>query len=129
MNTFNDEYAMTIDGRLVSASNTFEAFNPATKETIATVPDASKDQLDEAVASARKAFATWSATDLAQRQAAVAAIGKIIEDNAEALMALLTKEQGKPRAGAEWEVLNSAAWCAAGRYRAHRWSPHRKARC
>jgi acyl-CoA reductase-like NAD-dependent aldehyde dehydrogenase len=27
-------------------------------------------------------------------------------------MALLTREQGKPRAGAEWEILGSAAWCA-----------------
>ena len=26
-------------------------------------------------------------------------------------MALLTRERGKPRAGAEWEVLGSALWC------------------
>ena len=50
MTNFNDEYVMTIDGKSVSASNTFEAYNPATKEIIANVPDASKEQLDEAVA-------------------------------------------------------------------------------
>ena len=26
-------------------------------------------------------------------------------------MRLLTKEQGKPRAGAEWEILGSIIWC------------------
>ena len=112
MTNFNDEYVMTIDGKSVSASNTFEAYNPATKEIIANVPDASKEQLDEAVASARNVFHTWSTTPLAERQAAVAAIGQAIADNAEEFLALLTKEQGKPRAGAEWEILGSAAWCA-----------------
>src|SRR4029079_15571315 len=30
--------------------------------------------------------------------------------HAQAFMALLTKEQGKPRAGAEWEIVGSAIW-------------------
>ena len=111
MTNFNDHYMMTIDGKSVEADSTFEAYNPATKETIANVPDASKEQLDKAVACARNAFKTWSTTPLAERQAAVAAIGQAIEDNAENFMALLTKEQGKPRAGAEWEIFGSAAWC------------------
>lgn len=50
------------------------------------------EQLDEAVASERKAFTAWSTTLLAERQAAVAAICQIIADNAEELIALLTKE-------------------------------------
>ncbi len=112
MINFDDNYMMTIDGKSVDAGSSFEAYNPATKATIATVPDASREQLDDAVAAARDAFATWSTTPLAERQAAVAAIGKKISDNAEELMALLTREQGKPRAGAEWEILGSAAWCA-----------------
>ena len=109
MTNFNDQYVMTIDGKSVAADSTFEAYNPATKETIANVPDASKEQLDEAVASARHAFQTWSTAPLAERQAAVAAIGQAIADNAEEFMALLTKEQGKPRAGAEWEILGSVS--------------------
>ena len=111
MTNFNDHYMMTIDGKSVEADSTFEAYNPATKEKIANVPDASKEQLDNAVASARNAFKTWSTTPLAERQAAVAAIGQAIENHAEEFMALLTKEQGKPRAGTEWEILGSAAWC------------------
>jgi acyl-CoA reductase-like NAD-dependent aldehyde dehydrogenase len=112
MTDFNDQYLMTIDGKSVAANRQLEAFNPATKEVIASFPDASQEQLDEAVASARKAFRTWSGAPLADRQHAVATIGEAIAENAEDLMALLTREQGKPRAGAEWEILGSAAWCA-----------------
>ena len=112
MTNFNDDYLMTIDGQSVGADKTFEAYNPATKDVIAQVPDASKEQLDEAVATARKAFESWSQKPLAERQAAVAAIGEAIAANAEDLMALLTKEQGKARMGAEWEILGSADWCA-----------------
>ncbi len=108
---FDDGYEMTIDGRAVAAAAHFEAFNPATEEVIAQVPDASRAQLDEAVAAARKAFPGWSATPLAERQKAVARIGDAIEANAEAFMRLLTREQGKARKGAEWEIGGSVVWC------------------
>ena len=65
MTNFNDHYMMTIDGKSVEADSTFEAYNPATKEIIANVPDASKEQLHNAIASARNAFKTWSTTTLA----------------------------------------------------------------
>lgn len=107
---FNRDYTMTINGQAAVASGTFDVFNPATRALIAKVPDASKAQLDEAVAAARSAFAGWSATPLAQRQKALVAIAEAIEQNAEELMSLLTREQGKPRAGAEWEIVGSAIW-------------------
>jgi acyl-CoA reductase-like NAD-dependent aldehyde dehydrogenase len=112
MTDFNDQYTMTIAGKSVGADGQLEAFNPATKEVIASFPDASRQQLDEAVRSARKAFQVWSGAPLSERQHAVAAIGQVIAENAEDLMTLLTREQGKPRAGAEWEILGSADWCA-----------------
>ena len=112
MTDFNDQYTMTIAGKSVGADGQLEAFNPATKEVIASFPDASRQQLDEAVRSARKAFPVWSGAPLSERQHAVAAIGQVIAENAEDLMTLLTREQGKPRAGAEWEILGSADWCA-----------------
>jgi acyl-CoA reductase-like NAD-dependent aldehyde dehydrogenase len=65
------------------------------------------------VQSARRAFTTWSQTPLIERQAAVKAIGEALEREAEGFMALLTREQGKPRGGAEWEVLGSVAWLKA----------------
>ncbi len=112
MTDFNDQFLMTIGGKPVDTDSRIEAFNPATKEVIASFPDARREQLDEAIRSAREAFQTWSVAPLSERQHAVAAIGQTITDNAEDLMALLTREQGKPRAGAEWEIFGSADWCA-----------------
>ncbi|MGB0620068.1 MAG: aldehyde dehydrogenase family protein [Myxococcota bacterium] len=112
MTIFNDEFLMTIGGKPMTTDSQLEAFNPATKEVIASFPDARREQLDDAVLSAREAYQTWSIAPLSERQQAVAAIGQAITDHAEELMALLTREQGKPRAGAEWEIFGSADWCA-----------------
>jgi acyl-CoA reductase-like NAD-dependent aldehyde dehydrogenase len=105
------DYKMTIDGRLVNGMKTFAAFNPATKQEIAQVPDATREQLDDAVAAARRAFAQWRATPAEQRRTALIRIADLIETHAEEFMALLTREQGKPRAGAAWEIGGSALWC------------------
>lgn len=108
---FNADYTMTIDGKRAVSAAHFPAFNPATEEEIASVPDASRAQLDEAVDAAKRAFPAWSALPAAERQKLVAKIGDVIDANAEQFMSLLTKEQGKARAGAEWEIGGSAIWC------------------
>lgn len=107
---FNHDYTMTINGQAATSPEAFDVFNPATRAVIASVPDASKAQLDEAVAAARKAFPAWSVTPMAQRQKALVALADAIDQNAEEFMRLLTREQGKPRAGAEWEIGGSAIW-------------------
>ena len=107
---FDSDYSMTINGDGARAPTTFPAYNPATRGVIAQVPDATRPQLDEAVRSARQAFLSWRTSTQAQRSAALNAIADVLEENATAFMALLTKEQGKPRAGAEWEVLGSVYW-------------------
>jgi acyl-CoA reductase-like NAD-dependent aldehyde dehydrogenase len=111
MTDFNSEYSMTIGGKAATSSATVPAYNPATRQVIAQVPDATKAQLDTAVSEAQKAFRTWSKTSTSERAKALNGLAAVIEQNAEAFMALLTKEQGKPRAGAEWEVMGSAIWC------------------
>ena len=50
------DYRMLIGGKLVGSTQTLPAFNPATRAEIARVPDATKEQLDEAVAAAAQAF-------------------------------------------------------------------------
>ncbi len=110
MTDFNSDYQMTIGGELVGAPNTFAAYNPATRSEIAQVPDANEAQLDAAVAAARKAFLSWRNSSQEERKAALNAIADVIESNADAFMNLLTKEQGKPRAGAEWEIMGSVYW-------------------
>jgi acyl-CoA reductase-like NAD-dependent aldehyde dehydrogenase len=113
MQNFDSDYRMLIDGRLVTAATTFEVYNPATEEVIANAPEAGRDQLEDAVAAAHRAFPAWRDTPLAERQRTVAAIGAVLDAHSEDLMRLLTREQGKPRAGAEWEIGGSSAWCHA----------------
>jgi acyl-CoA reductase-like NAD-dependent aldehyde dehydrogenase len=108
---FLTDYTMTIDGQAATSPSRLKAFNPATEEPIAEVPEASRAQLDDAVAAARRAFPAWAARPEAERQAFVTKIGDAIQANAEAFMHLLTLEQGKARAGAEWEVGGSVIWC------------------
>ena len=108
---FDRDYTMTINGASAISAATVTAYNPATEEEIARVPDADRGQLDTAVAAAKAAFPAWSALDADRRAEYVTAIAERIEANSEAFMHLLTREQGKARAGAEWEIGGSAIWC------------------
>ncbi|QEH81858.1 aldehyde dehydrogenase family protein [Sphingomonas sp. C8-2] len=108
---FDADYAMTIDGLSAETGLTFHAINPATEAVIAEVPEATAEQLDHAIAAARRAFPAWSATPIERRQQLISRIGDRIETHAEEFMRLLTREQGKARAGAEWEIGGSIIWC------------------
>ena len=109
----NTDFVMSINGEAVTTEQTQPVFNPATRSVFAQVPDASKEQLDQTVDAAHRALKIWSATPADERQAALEAYANLIESHAEELMSLLTAEQGKPRAGSEWEVLGSVAWLRA----------------
>lgn len=104
-------YTMTIDGRPVGSTVTFDTYNPATEEVIASVPDADREHLEAAVKAAQRVFPEWSSWSIAERQTLVARIGDVIEAHAEDFQRLLTLEQGKARKGAEWEIGGSIIWC------------------
>jgi len=108
---FNSDYTMTIDGKAVTSNETISVINPATEDVIGQAPSASKEQLDEAVASCKAAFPAWAARSLEDRRTYLHAIADIIQANMEELMRLLTREQGKPRGGAEWEMGGCVIWC------------------
>src|SRR4051812_3055447 len=90
--------------RAGSAQQEIEVLNPATEETVASVPAASPDDVDLAVATARRAFAGWSRTDTEQRAGILARAAELIHEHAKALAQTLTAEQGKPVAEAIGEV-------------------------
>ena len=90
--------------RAASAHEEIEVVNPATEETVASVPAGSADDVDLAVATAKRAFADWSATDVEARASILAKAADLIHENAKALAQTLTSEQGKPVAEAIGEV-------------------------
>jgi len=108
---FDADYSMTIAGKAVFATETLPVINPATEEVIAQAPAATREQLDEAVAAAKAAFPAWASRPITERKAYLLAIGDAIESHKEDLMRLLTREQGKPRAGADWEMTGCIIWC------------------
>lgn len=109
------EYALIIDAKKVATADTFTVTNPSTSQVIAEAPDASLDDLNSAVASAKKAFTTWSQVSDAQRAQACRDIAAKISEHSEELAELLTKEQGKPLngLGSRWELGGAQAWAAA----------------
>ena len=107
-----ERFTATINGRAAPALSTFEVVNPATEEVVAYAPDASAEQLDEAVASARAAAPLWAATSLEERRRLVTSIGDTINEHLEALALLLTQEQGKPVEKSRAELQRAAGWCA-----------------
>ena len=113
MMQFDTNYVMTINGEAVVTKNTQPVYNPATRAVFAEVPDASKELLDDTVRAARQALEPWRNTPISQRQSAMEGFADLLEAHSEELMTLLTREQGKPRAGAEFEVLGSVAWIRA----------------
>lgn len=109
------DYSMLINGKSVGAENSIEVLNPATEAVIATVPEASPAQLDEAVAAARQALPGWSGQSLEQRRALILKIADRLEENIGELAQLLSEEQGKPiegfaGLGAMFELGGSLAW-------------------
>ena len=103
-------HALTIDGRRVFSAKTGQAINPATEAPICDYPLASREQLEEAITAAQRAFLAWSDTSLAERQQMVTKLADLIEQRYEDFVKLLITEQGKGRAGAEWEIGGSIYW-------------------
>lgn len=106
------DFNLTIDGRAYRTAARFDVINPATGKPAGTAPNATAADLDAAVAAAKAAFATWSQTSDADRQAACGAVAAVLGDHAEELAALITAEQGKPLngLGSRWEMGGAQAW-------------------
>ncbi len=107
------QYKNLIGGKMVEASGWLDVVNPATEQVIGQVPACGSEELDAAVAAARKAFKTWSKTSMDERRAAINAIAGAISENSEELYRLLTSEQGKPHEQAKGEIMGAAYMASA----------------
>jgi aminobutyraldehyde dehydrogenase len=93
--------SMLIGGELVAGEGQPEdILNPATGEVVVTLNEASKVQIDLAVAAAASAFGAWSRTTPAERSALLLKLAERIEAEAEAFARLESQNCGKPPARA-----------------------------
>ncbi len=78
--------------------------NPATEETIDTIPRGSAADVDIAVAAAHAAQPAWAALAPTQRKDALRAVAQRLREHQDEIARLLTRENGKPLAQAKGEV-------------------------
>src|SRR3954464_7312330 len=94
--------------RRAAAGEEIEVSNPATEDVVGTVPSGGAEDVELAIATAKRAFPEWAATDVEHRAGILAKAAALIEERAKDLAAVLTSEQGKPIAEARGEVTHLA---------------------
>src|ERR1700728_4891591 len=101
---------MLIDGKLVSASDgaLLPSVNPTTEEAIGVFPDASPEDVDQAVGAARRASAEWAATPWEERAKLLREYAAILEDNLEELARLDALDGGLPLTSMRADVTGAA---------------------
>jgi 1-pyrroline dehydrogenase len=87
---------------------TMDVYNPATAESIAQVPNMTADDVDEAVERAKAALPEWLDATPKERSELLHALADVIEDNAEELAQIESRNVGKPIALAREEMPFSA---------------------
>jgi aldehyde dehydrogenase (NAD+) len=90
---------MLIDGKWVDAASgkKFETFNPATGEVLATVAEGDAEDINRAVAAARRAFeGPWSKVKPFERAGLLLKLAELVERDFEELSQLDTLDMGAP---------------------------------
>lgn len=90
---------LLIDGKWLEAASgrTFTTINPATGETLAEVAEGDAEDIDRAVAAARRAFeGPWSRVTPYERQCILLRLADLLDKNFEEMAALDTLDMGAP---------------------------------
>lgn len=96
-----------IDGR----GERLDVVNPARGDVIGNIAATTPDEIEQAVASARKAFRTWSRVPPKVRSQALHRLGDLVAADAVRMAGIMTMEQGKPLNEAKGEILKLAEAC------------------
>ncbi len=88
----------------------FSVVNPATKEVTGRFVAAGKDDVAEAVQSARRAFPEWKMLGFERRAQLLHKVADYLEGEAEAIAEVITREMGRVRGESVPEVTKSAVF-------------------
>ncbi|HEY7858711.1 MAG TPA: aldehyde dehydrogenase family protein [Candidatus Nanopelagicales bacterium] len=91
-------YGLFIDGEFVDGNGpAFKTVNPATEEVLADISEASAEDVDRAVAAARRAYTkVWSKTSGKDRAKYLFRIARLVQERSRELAVLETLDNGKP---------------------------------
>jgi betaine-aldehyde dehydrogenase len=105
-------HSLYIDGRFVDAGSpaTIDVLDPSTGNVIARVPDSSADDVNAAVAAARRAFdeGPWREATAQDRGRVLFRLAQLVRDRAAALAELETINSGKPIVESEYDIADVA---------------------
>ena len=106
MSTTVSKHQNLVGGEWVDAAGgeTMEVLNPATGETIAEVPRASAADVDRAVQAAKKALVEWLETTPGERAEMLLKLADAIDEHADELAEIESRNVGKPLAAAKDEM-------------------------
>ncbi len=104
MNAYGD-YGLYIDAgwRQAAGNRSKPVHDPATEDVIGKIPDASVEDLDAALAAARKGFASWRQVQPWERAAKLRRVADLLRERVEPMARLMSLETGKPIAEARGE--------------------------
>lgn len=93
-----ESFDLYINGQWVPASDgaTFKAYNPANGDVLASCAEATKEDVDRAVAAGHEALKSWKKVSPIDRQKLLLQIADVIDANKEKLAMIETLDNGKP---------------------------------
>jgi betaine-aldehyde dehydrogenase len=104
---------MLIEGQLVEAqgADTIRVANPATGETVDSVPKGGREDARKAIDAAAEAYKVWSERPTIERSRVLLKIAEVVRANVDELATSLTLEQGKPLGESKSEINSFANTC------------------
>ena len=105
-----EQYGLYIDGSWRPAADgaVRKVFDPATEELLGTIPAATVEDLDAALAAAQRGLKIWRGTNPWERGAKIRKAADLIRERVQEIAALMSAETGKPLAEAVAETNASA---------------------
>ena len=102
--------ACYVDGAWTEARDVIEVDNPATGETIGTVPKLGRAETERAIGAASRAFPAWRRKTARERAAVMRRWLELMLASQDDLARLMTIEQGKPLTESKGEVVYAASF-------------------
>ncbi|KAI0528461.1 aldehyde dehydrogenase [Xylaria digitata] len=101
-------FSNTVGGQPILSERMHQGVDPSTKKSLWDVPVASKQNVEDAVASAKTAFPAWSRSSWESRKQLLLRAREVLLTNMAPMTELVTKEGGKPIQFANMEVQHAA---------------------
>jgi succinate-semialdehyde dehydrogenase/glutarate-semialdehyde dehydrogenase len=97
-------------GRLGSRKRDLRGDQPATGETLATLPDAGREEMQRAIDAAAGIQSEWQETTAQERAQIMQRAARLMHERKEHLVRVMTLEQGKPLAESRGEIVYAASF-------------------